>query len=665
MTKDKVNVLLVDDQPKGLLVLEAALECLGHNLVKAQSGKDALRHVLDTDFALILLDVQMPDMNGYETAEAILARERSRYTPIIFLTASDKSDMGMFKGYTSGAVDYIFKPVEPKILLSKVRIFIELAQRKDDIIRMNAVLEQQAAQLDAANRKLEGTLQESEARKAAILDAAPDAVLAVDHEGRILEFNPAAESLFGFSRAEGVGKPLPESLFPPALREWLGRGFAHPVATGESQIPDKPVELPARRADGSEFPAEISVVAVYEEDKPPFFVVTLRDLTERRSVEAQLRQAQKMEAVGELAGGIAHDFNNMLTVISGYSEMLLNKLGPEDPHRRHIEEIQKASKRSFSITSQLLAFSRKQVLRTTAVDLNALVSNSSRMLQRLIGEDIRMSLELMEGLGAILADAGQMEQVLTNLVVNARDAMPGGGTITIRTADTPAGDLGLRVLLQVSDTGAGMTPEIQARIFEPFFTTKEVGKGTGLGLAMVYGTMKQSGGEVQVASQPGAGTTFTLSFPRHVVKEAPALPQGTAQALPTTLPKGSETVLLVEDEDMVRAFTLEILMGAGYTVLEARDPGEALLICGRESDKIHLLLTDVVMPMMSGRDLAVTLGKTRPGMRVLYMSGYTDDTVLRHGVSTSTMVLVSKPFSAETLLPKVREVLQAKQGETA
>jgi CheY-like chemotaxis protein len=369
-----------------------------------------------------------------------------------------------------------------------------------------------------------------------------------------------------------------------------------------------------------------------------------------------------MDAIGRLAGGVAHDFNNLLTVILGRAELTRALLRPEDPLRRNIDLIHRTAARAAELTRQLLAFSRKQVLELVVLDLNAVAADMQDMLQRMIGEDITLVTMLDPMLGRVQADRSQIEQVILNLVVNARDAMPHGGRLTLETVNVaPSRDtahsMGLRpgpsVMLSVSDTGVGIPRALQDRIFEPFFTTKEQGKGTGLGLATVYGIVKQSGGDIEVDSAPGRGTRFRIYLP--VVDALEPYPEREpAGGAPM---RGSETVLLVEDEEAVRELARDILESHGYTVLEATNGGEALLACERHAGPIHLLLTDVVMPRLSGRELAERIGPMRPEMRVMYMSGYTDDAIIRHGVLDADTVLLQKPFTADVLARRVRERL--------
>jgi signal transduction histidine kinase len=396
------------------------------------------------------------------------------------------------------------------------------------------------------------------------------------------------------------------------------------------------------------------------------------EVNERKSAQAdlerseeQLRQSQKMEAIGQLAGGVAHDFNNILTAISGHSELCLKRLKPNNPLHRHIEEIRKSGERAASLTRQLLAFSRKQILQPEIIDLNQIVVDMNKMLQRLIGEDIDLLMGLAGDLGKVKADPNQIEQVLLNLSINARDAMPRGGRLTIETSNVhlseefsrdhvsvPPGEY---VMLAVSDNGCGMDAETQAHIFEPFFTTKEVGKGTGLGLATVYGIVKQSEGTIWLYSEVGRGTTFKIYLP---CAEGP-VEEVEAEADNFELFQGTETVLLVEDEEVVREMATEILRDSGYHVLEAKHGQEAIKLERQHGGVIHLMLTDVVMPQMSGRELAEQLTPLRRDMKVLYMSGYTDDAIVHHGVLEEGTAFIGKPFTPSALARKVREMLDA------
>jgi two-component system cell cycle sensor histidine kinase/response regulator CckA len=381
-----------------------------------------------------------------------------------------------------------------------------------------------------------------------------------------------------------------------------------------------------------------------------------------KKTELQLLHAQKLEAVGRLASGVAHDFNNLLSVILSYAGVILSDLKPDDPLRADLEQVQKAGLRAADLTRQLLAFSRQQVLQPRTIDLNQVLAGIEKMVGRLVGADVHVTMLKTPGLGKVLADPGQIEQVIINLVVNARDAMPTGGMLTLETKNIDLDEdyalqhvgvsAGRYVTFAVSDTGTGMDHETQARIFEPFFTTKERGKGTGLGLSTVFGIVQQSGGHIGVYSEPGQGATFKI----YLLRNDGDIPDTRSQPPPASV-RGTETILLVEDDEPVRAVACHILRRNGYLVLEASNGGEALLTCEQHTAKIHLLVTDVILPRMSGRQLAERLARLRPEMKVLFMSGYTDDAILQHGILESAVVYLQKPFTPDTLARKVREAL--------
>ncbi|MBI2901253.1 MAG: response regulator [Planctomycetes bacterium] len=394
------------------------------------------------------------------------------------------------------------------------------------------------------------------------------------------------------------------------------------------------------------------------------------DRRERRNVEEQLRHLQKLDSIGRLAGGVAHDFNNLLSAIIGFADLTLDGLHKDDPFRSYVEEIRRAGDRAAALTRQLLAFSRKQLVVPKVLDLNSIVGGMDRLLRRVIGEDVDLVTSLAPGLGRVKADPGQIEQVLMNLATNARDAMPKGGRLTIETADVDLDEAyarrhgavrpGPHVMLAVTDTGCGMDQETQSHLFEPFFTTKGEGHGTGLGLATAYGIVKQSAGNIWVYSEPGRGATFKIYLPR---VDAPLDTQAPAGAPSRPLLQGSETILVAEDEPQVRHLTCHVLKMHGYTVLEARHGGEAVAVAEAHRDVIHLLLSDVVMPEMDGRELAERLAVSRPETRVLFLSGYASNAIVHHGVLDAGIAFLQKPFTPAALAGKVREVLDAPAGE--
>jgi two-component system cell cycle sensor histidine kinase/response regulator CckA len=467
----------------------------------------------------------------------------------------------------------------------------------------------------------------------------------------IVYASPGFERMTGYTQAEALGKS-PRFLQGPQTDPAAVAQLREAVRGGRPCS----VEILNYRKDGTPFWNAVSVAPVRDDGgRITHWVGVKTDVTERLRLEEQLRQAQKMEAIGRLAGGVAHDFNNLLTVINGYSELILRGLRPDDPTRGLLDEIKKAGERSASLTRQLLAFSRKQVVQARVLDLNAVVADTEKMLRRVIGEDVRLETALDAGLGCVRADPGQVEQVLLNLAVNARDAMPHGGRLAIRTRNAGPGAEGRHAVLEVADTGCGMTEEVKARIFEPFFTTKGPGRGTGLGLATVYGIVEQAGGRIAVESLPGRGTTFRIAWPcvEQPTRPGPATPD---RQLP---PQGRETVLLVEDEDGVRALTRHVLTGCGYTVLEATGGDEALRVAGAHPGPVQLLVSDVVMPGLGGRELADRLLARHPDMKVLFLSGYTHEAMERRGILEGQVNFLQKPFSTGALAHKVREVLDA------
>ncbi len=512
---------------------------------------------------------------------------------------------------------------------------------------------------DITARKLSD---EELARLGMAVEQAGEAIIITDAEGAIQYVNPAFERISGYDRSEVMGGN------PRILKS--GRHDADYYQTMWNMLRQGKVwsgTLIDRKKDGSLF-EEFAVISPVRDATGRIvnYVAVKRDVTHETEMQEQLRQSQKMEAVGQLAGGIAHDFNNLLTGIMGYCELLLTRLAGDGSVRHDIEEIRKAAGRATALTQQLLAFSRKQVFQVKVVNLNGVVSNLDRMLRRLIGEDIDLRISLREDLWSVMIDPGQIDQVIVNIVVNARDAMTDGGKITIETANVELGEEYLRshvvvksgpyVLLAISDTGSGMDDATRARVFEPFFTTKGPGKGTGLGLSTVYGIVKQSKGYIWVYSEPGLGTTFKIYLPKVLGDVEPVPPE---QEPPAPVVGGRETILLAEDQDMVRELVTEILRSNGYTVLLAHNGTEAVRVSEQYEATIHLLITDVVMPHMNGRELARRLLPARPDMKVIFMSGYAEDAIIHHGVLDAGMHFVQKPFRPCDLSRRIRDILDA------
>jgi len=513
---------------------------------------------------------------------------------------------------------------------------------------------------NAALRSAQEGLRRSEINFRSLVTHAPYGVCRCDSSGILLDVNPALVTMLGYETgAELVGQNL-ANLYSDS-QQWFS-------LADSLRILQKFHGLAADwvRKDRTSINVRLSGRAFRDDGSAIFFELFAEDVTERRALEQQLRQAQKMEAVGRLAGGIAHDFNNLLMVISGYSEFLLDRIGPDPALRGPAQEIANAAERATSLTRQLLAFSRKQMLAPKIVDLNGVVTESLKMLTRLIGEDIDLVMVAGAEIGAAKADPGQIEQVIMNLAVNARDAMPHGGNLTIETANVTLDEEyarlhapvtpGKYVMLAISDTGVGMDAETQSHIFEPFFTTKGL-KGTGLGLSTVYGIIKQSGGYIWVYSEPGKGTSFRIYLPRvSATGEAIAAEPTVAAAKPE---QALGTILLVEDESNLRRLARQYLENQGYTVLEAADGAAAIEVSSAHSGPIHLLLTDVIMPGMNGRELAHRLSALRPEIKVLYMSGYTENAIAHNGTLEEGITLLQKPFTLPTLKAKVREKLSS------
>jgi two-component system cell cycle sensor histidine kinase/response regulator CckA len=640
-----LRVLLVEDSEDDAELVMWALRRGGYDLTseRVQTGP-AMAAALDRNtWDVIISDYSMPEFDAPRAFA--LFQTKGVDIPFIIVSGTVGEDTAV-AAMRLGVHDYFLKGKLTRLVPAIERELRDSADRQ-------------------ARRQAESSAAATEAKFQRLVEGAPDAIVIVDRQGRIVLVNSQTERLFGYDRKHLLGKPV-EVLLPERFRRKHPWHREEHVQDLQVRQVGSGIELSGLGANGVEFPIEVCLSPLETEDGV-LVSSTIRDIRKRKHLEEQFRQAQKMEAVGQLAGGVAHDFNNVLTVILSYTRLVLAGLKPGDPLVEDVQEVQRAAERAVELTRQLLAFSRKQVLVPRVIDLNAIVVGMEGMLRRLVTVDIELSLLPPDGAGRVHADPSQIEQVVMNLVVNAGDAMPHGGKVTIETRNVDLGESyaaahdgvvpGPYVMLAVTDSGTGMDPATQARIFEPFFTTKEIGKGTGLGLSMVFGIVKQSAGHLWVESDLGKGTTFKVYLPR---TDRTAEPAPSTTDLSTALLRGTETILLVEDDEQVRKVTYTILRRQGYNVLEAQNGGEAFLVCEKHTAKIDLLLTDVVMPRMSGRQLAERLSPMRPLMKVLYMSGYTDDSVIHHGVLDSDVAFLQKPMEPESLLRKVREVLDGK-----
>ncbi len=629
------TILIVDDEPVILDVFRRFLEADGRTLLLASSVREALVKAEEPgELDVALVDKNLGDGSGLDVARAL--RRLKPDVEVILVTGYASLDSAI-QAVQIGAYDYVTKPITDYEALN---LKVENAAEK---VRMKR-----------RQRELVAQLVESEALHRGIFETSSDAVLLVDAAaGRMEDANPAAERLYGVTR---------EILRGRTWRDLVDPETADPLPpAGARSLPGR-----HRRADGTSFPVEISAGELSLRDRQ-LRVLSFRDVSERegaetarRALEQNLRQAQKMEAVGRLAGGIAHDFSNLLAVILGWSDMLVRDLPPGDLRlRESADGIIEAAHRAVGVTRQLLTLSRKKLLRPEVLAPNKVVTELQRLLARAIGERIELTTSLQEGLWPVVADSDQLAQVLLNLAVNARDAMPDGGPLSISTAnvelDARVPDVGLAagryVTLTVKDGGVGMSEEVRARLFEPFFTTKE--HGTGLGLATVYGIVRQAGGAIRVESRPGAGATFTVFLPAADERAARIAVPVSAAA-----PRGlGETVVLAEDEDSLRVLLARVLAGSGYRVISGRNGAEALEAAHASGGRVDILLTDVVMPRMNGTDLAARLASEQPGVKVLFMTGHTEDSTLLGRFETGGIEIIQKPFTSEALLGQLRRLL--------
>lgn len=636
------SILVVEDDPAHAEAIMRSLELLAprYRVRLAHSLHEAKLALSVECPALVLADLRLHDGNALE----ILPHAEF---PVLVLT-SQGDERTAVQAMRAGALDYVVK--SPDALA-------ELPRTVDRALR--------EWRLQQERQRAERALRESEERFRVLFDSAPDAQLIYEPDGRVLDANRAAERLFGRTRRELLASRV------DALGFHAQGGLS--CAAQLRQHGAEPVSLWLTSACGEPRDLELRTVSVQLSGRP-VLLATVQDISARvhaeqgrRRLEEQLHHAMKLDALGRLAGGVAHDFNNMLTAIAGYAELMLRGGAGVAEYPSALQEILNASKRAAGLTSQLLAFSRRQMIEPVVFDLNALLENAMRMLQRLIGEDVALEFEPGAGLHLVKVDRNQIEQVLVNLAVNARDAMPAGGSLRVRTRNVNVSEserrdmletdvlAGEYVLLEVEDTGEGMDAETQQRLFEPFYTTKERGRGTGLGLSIIYGVLKQNGGFVSVKSSLGEGTCFSVYLPRAEGAQSELATDGVSAAKVS----GRETILLVEDEPAVRDVVARFLVNAGYRVITKGDAKAALALFEHNDMTVDLLLTDVVLPVMNGKQLHDRLSALRPGLRVLFMSGYTDDVLAKHGLIDPSVTLLEKPLTQAELLRAVRGVLDS------
>ncbi|MEW6368584.1 MAG: response regulator [Acidobacteriota bacterium] len=698
------RALIIEDSRTQAEQLRLILESEGFEVDVAFDGEEGLRLAGTSSFDLIVSDILMPGISGYDVCRTLKADPMKRDIPVILLTTLSDA-MDIIRGLECGADNFITKPYEPGMLVERIRNVLETKRLRadgklkvgvevmflgtkfmitsekhqildllistfEDIVRTNRQLREREAQLASANAKIERYASqmetkalESEERYRTLMETANDAIWVTDEDGTIIEVNHQMELMLRRAAAEICGRRIYDFVVPAQID--LVTQLRERLRVEGSMRSDA---LVLQRSDARKVHVDVSISSVELGGQALRFAI-FRDITQQRELEEKLRQSQKMEAIGRLAGGVAHDFNNLLTAILGYTQVVADQLGPDDSMREDLEQIRKAGERAASLTRQLLAFSRKQVLVPEPLDLNKVVSEIDKMLRRVIGEDIELRLALDPKLGQVMIDPTQVEQVIMNLCVNSRDAMPTGGKLTIETHNAELDETlavehgeilpGSYVMLAVTDTGIGMNADTMSHLFEPFFTTKPGGRGTGLGLSTVYGIVKQSGGHISIHSEPGKGTTFEIYLPR--------LQQVAGMSRPTRVNgsidlSGTETILVVEDDDVIRGMVRMLLVSHGHRVFEASTPQVALTLAAQHQGPIDLLITDVVLPGMGGQELASRLSKVHQQLKVLYMSGYPDDAILRHGMLEAGSAFLQKPFTRDGFLRKVSSVLS---GESA
>jgi hypothetical protein len=646
--------LLVEDNPLDARFVKAMLKDDGIGAFRIQYATSLLeaQSILfdDCKNQVVLLDLGLPDETGLQTLRRIVPLARG--ASIVLLTGQHDEELGI-AALREGAHDYLVKgQVEGRQLRRVLRYAVE---RQKLLSELRAEIE--------ARAQTQQALQISEQRYRQLSETAPMGILITDGAGKIVDTNAQALRMFGYDRDELLGQTI-DILLPERLRKSHVGYRSGYIQSPRTRAMGAGMELVALRKDGREFPVEIGLGQVPTKEGM-LISSTIVDITEQKKLEKQLRLSQRLEAIGQLAGGVAHDFNNLMTVILGCCEALAAQLAENRPALRRIGMVKKAADSAADLTHQLLAFGRKQILQPKVIEPREVLKEVEGMLRQLIGENIRLEVNLHSEVGCIRVDPGQMEQILVNLAANARDAMPNGGRLTVEAGNVdldnsyvqihPPAIPGPYVMFAVSDSGCGMDQKTQSQIFDPFFTTKEFGKGTGLGLATVYGIVKQSGGYIWVYSELGKGSVFKVYLPR-VGGAAALVPQIAADGAPQ---RGSETILIAEDSEGLREIAREYLGNLGYTVIEASSGEQALQRAQEFGGEIHLLLTDVMMSGMNGRELADRIAQKYPGIKILFTSGYTDDSIARQGIFDLSVAFIQKPYRPKALARKIREILSA------
>ncbi|HEU4345829.1 MAG TPA: response regulator [Candidatus Binatia bacterium] len=681
-TEATANILVVDDDLNTLAAMEALLAGPGRKIVTASSGTDALRHLLREDFALILLDVRMPVMDGFETAELIRQNERFRYTPIIFISAVDTLESDVFRGAESGAVDYLFKPVVPQVLQAKVAVFV-------DLFRMHEQLKQQA-------------IRQTEERFRLVVESLQDyAVFMIDHDGRISTWNRGAERIGGWSQQEVIGK-LFGKFYLTEDQERGSPALALREAAAAGRYEEEGWHA---RKDGSRFWANLIVTALMDDNGALVgFSAIIRDLTERKRVEEELKrlnaeleerfaqkaaelfkttrererlqeqllQAQKMESIGTLAGGIAHDINNLLNVISGYASLILQNANPQERLADHLEVINEMVGRGTSLVQQLLAMARKTPTKFEPVWVNTVLERIRVLLDETFPKAIDVEWNLDQKVRPVMADANQLHQVMLNVCLNARDAMPSGGKLRIRTGTVFGSELRqtfqeateeLYTTITITDTGVGIDEVNKRRIFEPFFTTKKPGQGSGLGLAVVYGIVGNHKGFIDVDSEPNCGTAFHICLP--AAKDQPDVKEERGESEgPRSLAVGAgETILFVEDEKRQLRLMQDFLQTHGYRVLAAGDGHEAVEIFLRHKEEIALAVLDIGLPKLNGWEAYCKMQEISPGLKVIFATGFLSHHIESQLAKGESCSVILKPYQLDEVLEKISGAIKRAPAE--